>query len=76
MQVQEDRDKAVAMARKFHAFVGYLDDVMNKTRLYNDNMGKSDVAPAPKVIRCLVDYSGRMEKLLKEMRALLQPVEQ
>ena len=61
------------MTRKFHAFVGYLCDVVNKAQLYDDNMGQPGVAPAPKVIRCLVDYSAKIEKLLKEMRALLQP---
>ena len=76
VRAQEDQDKAITMAWKFHAFVGYSGDVVNKAQLYNDNMEKQDVAPAPKVIQCLVDYSGKMEKLLKEMRALLQPSEE
>ena len=75
VRAQEDREKAVTMAWKFHAFVGYPGDVVNKARLYNDNMKKSEVAPVPKVIQCLVNYSGKMEKLLKELRALLQPGE-
>ena len=55
------------MAQKFHAFVGYPGDVVNQARLYDDNMRQLGVAPVPKVVRCLVDYSVKMEKLLKEM---------
>ena len=60
------------MARKFHAFVGYPGDVVTKARLHDESMKKSEVVPAPKVLRALIDYSGRMEKLLEEMRTLLQ----
>ena len=38
------------MAQKFHTFVGFPGDVVNKARLYNDSMGKSEVALVPKVI--------------------------
>ena len=34
----EDRDKTVVMARKFHAFVGYPSDVVNKARLYDESV--------------------------------------
>ena len=76
VRAQENREKAVTMALKFHAFVGYPGDVVNKASLYDDSMGKLEVAPAPKVIQCLVDYNGKMEKLFKELRALLQLGEQ
>ena len=29
-RAREDRDKAIAMAPKFHAFIGYLGDVVSK----------------------------------------------
>ena len=64
------------MAWKFHAFVGYSSDVVNKARLYDNSMRKPEVALAPKVIQCLVDYSGKIEKPLKELQALLQLGEQ
>ena len=73
---QEEREKAVTMARKFHAFVGFSDDVVTKARLYDECMKKPKVVPAPKVLRILVDYSGKVEKLLGEVRTLLQHGEQ
>ena len=41
VRAQEDREK---VARKFHAFVGYLGDVVNKARLYDNSIGKPEVA--------------------------------
>ena len=64
------------MARKFHAFVEHPGDVVNKALLYDDNMGKLEVAPTPKVIQCLVNYNRKMEKLLKELGAFFQSGEQ
>ena len=64
------------MAQKFHAFEGYPDDVVTKARLYDECMKKPKVVPAPKVLRILVDYNGKVEKLLGELRALLQHGEQ
>ena len=69
---QEEREKAFTMARKLHAFVGYPGDVVTKARLYDECMKKLQVVPAPKVLRILVDYSGKVEKLLEELRTLLQ----
>ena len=71
---REDRDKAMVMARKFHAFMGYLGDVVNKARLYDESMSQPGTSLGAKVIRCMVDYSTKIEKLLREMRILLQPV--
>ena len=68
---QEEREKAFTMARKFHAFVGYPGNVVTKARLYDKSMKKPKVVPAPKVLRILVDYSGKVEKLLGELRTIL-----
>ena len=67
VRVREDRDKAHAIARKFHDFVGHPSNIVNKARLYDKSMGQPGVAPTPKVIQCLVDYNAKMERLLKEM---------
>ena len=37
---QEEPEKAVTMARKFHAFVGYPGDVVTKARVYDESMKK------------------------------------
>ena len=50
IQAQEDRERAVTVARKFHTFVGYPGDVVNKARLYDESMEKPEVAPTSKVI--------------------------
>ena len=63
------------MAPKFHAFVGYPGDFVNKARLYDDSMGQPGVAPTPKIIQCFVDYIAKMERLLKEIRLLFQLAE-
>ena len=41
---------------------------MTKARLYDESMKK----PAPKVLRMLVNYSGKVEKLLGELRVFLE----
>ena len=67
----EDRDKAMVMAQKFHAFVGYPGDIVNKARLYEENTGQPGTSLGAKVIKCMVDYSTKIKKLLREMRILL-----
>ena len=76
VRAHEEQEKAVTMAKKFHAFVGFLGDVVTKARLYDKSMKKLEVVPAPKVLRMLLDYSGKVEKLLGELCTLLQHGEQ
>ena len=73
-RAHEDRDKVVVMTRKFHAFVGYLGDVVNKAWLYDESTKQPGTLSGAKVIRCMVDYNTKIEKLLREMCILLQPV--
>ena len=73
MRTREDRNKALAIFRKFYDFKMHLGDVVNKAQLYNASMDQPGASLGPKVIRCLVDYNIKMEKLLKELRALFQP---
>ena len=72
--IREDRDKAVVMARKFHTFMGYPGDIVNKARLYDESTSQPGTLSGAKVIRCMVDYSTKIEKLLREMCILLQPI--
>ena len=65
---REDWDKAVVMAWKFHAFMGYPGNVVNKARLYNESTSQPGTSSGAKVIRCMADYSTKIEKLLREMR--------
>ena len=70
---QEERDKAKEVAQKIHAFMGFPGDVINKARLYDQGLKQPETSSRAKMMRCMVDYSTKMEKLLKELRALLQP---
>ena len=54
--------------------MGYLGNVINKAHVYDQYAKQLETASGAKVIWCMVDYSTKMEKLLKELHALLQPV--
>ena len=71
---RKDRDKAMEVAQKIHAFVGYLSDVVNKARLYDQCAKQLETSSGAKVIRCMVNYSTTIKKLLKEMYILLESV--
>ena len=71
VRAQEEREKAVTMAKKFHAFVGFASNVVTKARLYDECIKKPEVVPSPKILQMLVDFSRKVEKLLGELRTLL-----
>ena len=71
--VREEHDKAKEVAQKIHAFMGYPGNVVNKARMYDQCAQQSNTTSGAKMMQCMVDYSTKMEKLLKELRALLQP---
>ena len=76
VRAREDRDKVVSISLKFHNFVGHPGDIINKAWLYDESACEPGASSALKVIRCLVDYNAKMEKLLREMQTLLQSAEQ
>ena len=53
--------------------MGYLGDVIKKVCLYDQYTKQPETASGAKIMRCMVDYSTKMEKLLKELCALVQP---
>ena len=53
-------------------FVGFVGDVVTKARVFDQCMKKPEAVSAPKILRMLVNFSGRVENLLKELRLLLQ----
>ena len=67
VSAQEDRDKAEAISHKFHEFVGHLGDVVNKAWLYDEGSSQQRTPNGAKIVRFLVDYNAKMEKLLREM---------
>ena len=75
----EGRIRAEAESAKWHGVswkffdsVGFAGDVVIKARLYDQCMKKLEAISVPKVLRMLVDFSGRVENLLKELRLVFQ----
>ena len=69
---RKERDEETTINRMFWYFIKNLGDVVNKVKLYDKGMSRPGASPEPKLVRFLVDYNTKMEKMLKEMRALLQ----
>ena len=72
IRAKADCEKWHTISRKFLDFVGFSSDMVTKARLYNQCMKKPEAVSAPKVLCMLVDFNGRVEGLLKELRPLLQ----
>ena len=68
-------DKAKEVARKIHSFLGFPGDVLNKAQLYDQGLRQPTTDSGVKIMCCMVDYSSKIEKMLKELRALLHPTE-
>ena len=71
IRAKVEHEKWHTASRKFFDFVRFPGDVVTKARLYDQCMEKLDVELAPKILHMLVDFSGRVENLLKELRVLL-----
>ena len=67
-----EQNKAKEVALKIHSFLGFPDDVLNKAHLYDQGLRQPETASGAKMMRCMVDYSAKMEKMLKALRELLQ----
>ena len=68
-----ERDKAKEVAQKVYRFLGNPRDVLNKAGLFDHGLKQPTTDSSVKMMRCMVDYGLKMEKTLKELRALLQP---
>ena len=66
-----ERDKSKEVTQKVCGFLGNPGDVLNKARLYDHGLKQPSIDSGVKMMRCMVDYSLKMEKTLKELRALL-----
>ena len=66
-------DKSKEVAQKVHGFLGYPGDILNKARLYDHGLKQPTTDFGVKMMRCMVDYSLKLEKTLKELRSLLHP---
>ena len=66
-----EQKKAKEVALKIHSFLGFPSDVLNKACLYDQGLRQPKTASRAKMMRCMVDYSTKMEKTLKALRELL-----
>ena len=76
VRARENQNKAEAISRKFHEFVGHPGDVVNKAQLYDKGSSQQGTPMGAKIVWFLVEYNAKMEKLLREMRTLFQPTGQ
>ena len=49
--------------------------MLNKARLFDHGLKQPATDSGVKMMRCMIDYSQKMEKTLKELRSLLKPTE-
>ena len=68
-----ERDKSKEIAQKVSKFLGSPSDVLNKARLFDHDLKQPATYSGVKMMRCMIDYSQKMEKTLKELRTLLKP---
>ena len=70
--VESESTKWHGVSRKFFDSLGFPGDVVTKARIFNQCMKKPEAVSAAKILRMLVDFSARVENLLKEIRSAFQ----
>ena len=68
-----ERDKSKEIAQKVSKFLGSPGNVLNKARLFDHGLKQPAIDLGVKMMQCMINYSQKMEKMLKELRTLLQP---
>ena len=68
IRAEAESTKWHGVSRKFFDSLGFAGDVVTKARIFDECMKKPEAVSAPKVTQMLVDFSGRVENLLKEIR--------
>ena len=72
IRAEVESTKWHGVARKFFDSLGFAGNVVTKAWLYDKCMKKPEAVSAPKILQMLVDFSGRVENLLKEIRLVFQ----
>ena len=70
-----ERDKSKEVAQRVSKFLGSSGHVLNKARLFDHGLKQPATDSGVKIMRCMIDYSQKMEKTLKELRSILKPTE-
>ena len=72
IRAEAESTKWHGVFRKFFNSLGFASDVVTKARLFDECIKKPEIVSAPKILRMLVDFSGRVENLLKKIRLVFQ----
>ena len=64
VEAWKQESEACTIAWNFKKFIGNSDDVVNKARLYDKETSQQSASLGPKIIRFLVDYDRKIEKVL------------
>ena len=70
-----ERDRSKEVAQRVSKFLESPGDVLNKARLFDHGLKQPATDSRVKIMRCMIDYSQKMEKTLKELRSILKPTE-
>ena len=62
-----ERDKSKEVAQRVSKFLGSPGDVLNKARLFDHGLKQLATDSRVKMMRCMINYSQKMEKTLKEL---------
>ena len=67
-----ERDRSKEIAQQVSKFLGSPGDMLNKARLFDHGLKQPATDFGVKIMHCMIDYSQKMEKTLKELRTLIQ----
>ena len=60
-----ERDKSKEVAQRVSKFLGSPGDVLNKARLFDHGLKQPATDSRVKIMRCMIDYSQKMEKTIR-----------
>ena len=72
IRAEAESTKWHGVSQKFFDAFGFFGDMVTKARTFDECMKKPEAVSAPKVLRMLVDFSERVENLLKEIWLVFQ----
>ena len=72
--VRTERDRSKEIAQQVSKFLGSPGDLLNKAQLFDHGLKQPATNSSVKIMHCMIDYSQKMEKTLKELRTLIQPI--
>ena len=66
-------DRSKEIAQQVSKFLGSPGDVLNKAQLFDHGLKQPATDSGVKIMHCMIDYTQKMEKTLKELHTLIQP---